>query len=228
MNLAWTHQSIVADTVVIERSLIPEDSNNYSVIATLPISNATFEDPSLTEAQTGSYRVRLISGKTSSLPSVTSQVSFSVRAPDSFKANARNGIANLVWRNRSQKATEIHIMKNNQTFAILAPGETTFQDANLGSDFTTYAVKAVLPGRSEAMTPQRFLAPPPSGATESCCRISPLFQPRGARLQGMGQARGGYQPWQQIPVEMQLWSPIPRCQGPLIPNPLPTPSCDLH
>ncbi len=181
VNLAWTHQSIVADTVVIERSLIPEDSNNYSVIATLPISNATFEDPSLTEAQTGSYRVRLISGKTSSLPSVTSQVSFSVRAPDSFKANARNGIANLVWRNRSQKATEIHIMKNNQTFAILAPGETTFQDANLGSDFTTYAVKAVLPGRSEAITPQRFLAPPPpAGPLNLVAGSLPSFNRAGA------------------------------------------------
>lgn len=161
VKLAWTHRSTVADTVVIERSLIPEDSNIYSVIATLPISITSYEDSSLTEAKTGSYRVRLTSGKTSSLPSATSQASFSVRAPDSFKATARNGFAALAWRNRSQKATEIHIMKNRQTFAVLAPGETTFQDGSLGTGLTTYAVKAVVPGHSEALSPLRFLAPPP-------------------------------------------------------------------
>ncbi|NTV74948.1 MAG: hypothetical protein HGA66_12165 [Holophaga sp.] len=151
IDLKWTNNSSVADTLTLERGTSTTWGGTYdwSVISGVSFGTTAYLDNQAPESTYLAYRVTYSKGA-KAVQAISSTLSTSLKAPTSLVATPMVEGVSLNWVNRSSGATEVVVMRANgitsylnyQEVAHLAPTATSYQDLMLATGFYTYRVEA--------------------------------------------------------------------------------------
>jgi hypothetical protein len=149
----WSNNSLVADTVVLEKGLAPDASTKPTVWARVPgvgIGVTEYLDQDLAEHQFQAYRVTYSKGADSAQASLAG-VQVVLAPPQLVGLTPRVHGVSLAWANRSQASTDVLVYRAQgldavngvnsvRPVATLPPTATSYEDDNLLPGGYTYWV----------------------------------------------------------------------------------------
>lgn len=144
ISLQWTDRATGEDGYRLERSV---GSGSYSIIANLPANSGSYNDSSLTDGLSYSYRIRAYNDIAESNSSEVVAIT-PLKAPSNLSLKAGVTEVTLLWvdNSASEEGFKIERKGPEGVFTLItttAPNITTFTDTNLQpSTAYTYRVKA--------------------------------------------------------------------------------------
>lgn len=145
ISMQWTDRATGEDGYRIERKI---GNGSYSIIATLPANSISYNDDTVTDGLSYSYRVRAYNNIAESNYSNEVNVITPIMAPSNLNASAGVTEINLSWTDNSSSEEGFKIERKASdgvfvSIATVAPNTTTFTDTGLQQSTSyTYRVKA--------------------------------------------------------------------------------------
>lgn len=156
ISIAWSNNSLVADTLLLERGTTLGSTTTWSSIPSVHFGSTTWFDQNATEGAACSYRVTYSKGQDSA-QATSYSVSMPMVAPAQLTATPLVEGVRLTWQNPSQVATEVAIMRASgldaysspQQVALVSTGTTSYTDNQLATGYYTYRLE----NRKTGLTP---------------------------------------------------------------------------